>query len=112
MYSVIAEDWKRKFYGDYPQITPIIPYVPYGTGPAGSPTIYIQGVSQEEFDKLKKEMESLKKVLIAAKIYDEETNQKDCEKPELIELLRKVAEAVGVKIEDALPVENLTIPLI
>ena len=96
MYSVIAEDWSKTFK----------PYVGVTGYPETVLTKYISEITRGEFESLRKEVESLKKVLIAAKIYDEETGQKDCEKPELIELLRKVAEAVGVKIEDALPAKT------
>ena len=49
-------------------------------------------VSRAEFDKLKRDVEELKR----AKEYDEP----DCEMDEKVELIRKVAELVGVDIED------------
>lgn len=54
----------------------------------------------EEIKELKKEMASLKKLLEAAKIYDEETGQKDCEMEEKIALIKKLAELTGVNFDD------------
>ena len=86
--SYIADGWRN----DHPQwgsgSQPIITYTQTG------------GVSQEEFNKLKVEMESLKKLLIAAKIYDDETDQPDCEMEDKIALLRRLADMVGVDFDD------------
>lgn len=57
-------------------------------------------VKREEFDALKAEVEEMKELLIAAKKIDEVTGQPDCEMEEKIELLKKVAEAVGVDLEE------------
>ena len=56
-------------------------------------------VSREEFDALKKEMEELKKLLKAAKEYDEKTGQPDCHMDEKVELIKKIAELVGVDLK-------------
>lgn len=57
-------------------------------------------VSREEFDKLKAEVLEMKELLKRAKIYDEENDQHDCEQEAKIELLRKVADAVGVDLDE------------
>lgn len=57
-------------------------------------------VSREEFEALKSEVEALHRLLREAKRYDEETGQPDCEVDEKVELLRRVAELVGVDMED------------
>lgn len=86
------------------------PYVPNtgggsGIGSAGSslpslpPNITI-GIPRGEFDALKKEVEFMKQLLIKAKIYDEQTGQKDCEMEEKIKILRAVADAVGVNLDE------------
>jgi hypothetical protein len=49
---------------------------------------------------LKTELESLKKLLKAAKIYDDETGQKDCEDPEKVALFKRLAEMVGVDLTE------------
>ncbi len=57
-------------------------------------------ISREEFDRLKKEVAELKKALIKAKLYDAETGQPDCEMEDKVELLKKIAEAVGVDLSE------------
>lgn len=59
-------------------------------------------VSKVDFDALKKEVEMLKQLLVEAKKYDERTNQPDCEQSEKVEIIRKVAELVGVDLKDVL----------
>jgi hypothetical protein len=71
-------------------------------------TIPKETVSKEEFDKLKKELEELKKLIQAAKIFDENTGQKDCEMEEKIRFLRKAAELVGVDFDDVFPQDPST----
>ena len=57
-------------------------------------------VTKEEFNKLKAEMEALKKLLKAAKIYDEETGQPDCEMEDKVAIIKDLAEKLGVDLED------------
>jgi len=64
------------------------------------------GPTQLQFDQLKLEVEELRKevlnmkeLLKKAKIYDEENGQPDCEMEEKLELVRKVAEIVGVDLD-------------
>lgn len=57
-------------------------------------------ISREEFDKLKKEVEELKKLLTVAKKFDEETNQKDCHMDEKVRLLKELANLVGVDLKE------------
>jgi hypothetical protein len=59
-------------------------------------------VSRSEFDELKREVEECKRLLVAAKEIDEITGQPDCELEEKIALIRRVAELVGVDIDDVL----------
>lgn len=54
----------------------------------------------DEMRALKKEMESLKKLLKAAKVYDEETGQKDCEMDDKVALIKKIADLVGVDMKE------------
>jgi hypothetical protein len=60
-------------------------------------------VSRTEFDKLKAELEAVKKLLAAAKIYDEETNQPDCEDPDKVAIFKALAKLVGVDLNDIFP---------
>jgi len=61
--------------------------------------------TQEDFDALKKEVQALKKLLRAGKEFDEATGQADCENADKIAIIRKLAELVGVDLEDVLDAE-------
>jgi F0F1-type ATP synthase delta subunit len=56
--------------------------------------------SQEEFDKLKREVEKMKELLKKAKEIDEATEQPNCEKENKVAMLKKLAELVGVDLKD------------
>lgn len=62
-------------------------------------------ISREEFDKLKKEVEELKLLLLAAKRFDEETGQPNCSMEDKIKLIKEVAKVVGVDLKDIWPDE-------
>lgn len=104
--SNIGDTWKEQFPKQYPWYpSPYLPGIAPGqlAPPGGYPPakiIDINPPTREEFDRLKKDVEALKELLKAAKIYDEKTNQKDCEMDEKIEFIKKVADAVGVNLED------------
>lgn len=101
--SSIGDQWKQTFpdrWPSYPKPVdwPTVPYQPVsipGVTVTATPTI---NVTKEEFDSLKKEVEELKKLLLAAKEFDEKTGQKDCEMDEKIEFIKKVADFVGVDL--------------
>lgn len=57
-------------------------------------------VSKEEFDALRNEVLEMKELLKKAIKYDEENNEPHCEMEEKIEVLRKVAELVGVDLNE------------
>lgn len=57
-------------------------------------------VSRAEFLKLKGELEELKKLLIAAKKFDEATGQPDCEKEKNVVAIKKMAEFLGVDLSE------------
>lgn len=57
-------------------------------------------VTREEFDKLKEEVLEMKELLKKAKIYDEQNNEPNCEMEDKVAFLKKVAELVGVSLED------------
>ena len=84
----------------YPQPAPVYPHVVTTTG-TGTLTFDIpECVSKEDFDALKAEVEQLKILLLAAKQYDEATGQPDCEMDEKVELIRRVADLVGVDVDE------------
>jgi hypothetical protein len=67
-----------------------------------APVITVNPVTRDEFDALKAEVLEMKELLRAAKRIDELTGQEDCEMEEKLVILRKVAELVGVDLEDVL----------
>lgn len=103
-YSMIG-DYGRKRFEPYvcPPTAPQ-PYQPWEIQPytapsTGSGTITI-GIPRSEFDALKREMEEIKELLKAAKRIDELTNQPDCENDEKLAVLRAVAKALDVNLDD------------
>ena len=77
--SMIGDTWK----GNFPTTYPTFPEV-----------------SKVEFEALRREVEELKKLLVAAKNFDEATGQKDCEMEEKIKFIRQVADSVGVDLSE------------
>lgn len=65
-----------------------------------SPWPLASTVTREEFDELKRQVEEMKTLLMRAKDYDDRTDQPDCESAEKFELIRRIAELVGVKLPD------------
>jgi hypothetical protein len=57
-------------------------------------------VTRLEFETLRLEVESLKTLLLAAKKFDEDTGQKDCEVDEKVAMIKKIAELVGVNMDE------------
>lgn len=86
--------WEKK----YP--TQPFPFAPYPEikGPQVVPSD--SGVSRKDFDDLRKEVMELKELLLAAKKFDEATGQPNCEIEEKVEILKKVAELVGVDLSE------------
>lgn len=56
--------------------------------------------SKEEFDALKKEVELMRDLLKAAKIYDEKNNEPHCEMDEKVALLKAMAKMMGVDLSE------------
>lgn len=75
--------------------------VPYPAHPSTAPVpVFTPAVSKQEFEALKKEVEELKQLLKAAKKFDEETGQPDCHMDDKVDFIKKLAEYVGVDLED------------
>lgn len=85
--SMVGDLYKEKWQRDLPNITRII------TTPE---------VSRREFNALKKEVKEMKELLKKAKEYDAKTGQPDCEMEDKVEILKKIAEMVGVDLNDVL----------
>lgn len=91
MVSNITQPWAQSIPQWIPPLTN--PEPPPFAPPMTWPT-------RAEFASLKREVEELKKLLQAAKAFDEATGQPDCEMEEKVEIVKKVAELVGVDLGD------------
>ena len=76
---------------------------PQWTGIISNVTYDPSQVSKKDFDALKKDVEEMKKLLERALDYDKRNNEPNCEMEEKVALLKKVAELVGVNLEDIFP---------
>lgn len=83
------DKWKERDW--YPNQPNTGPYVG---------TITLEGVSRQEFDNLKKEVEEMKELLKMAKIIDDKTGQPDCEMEDKVAVLKAVAKALGISLEE------------
>ena len=105
--SSLGDNYRDNFAPRWPQI----PVQPWRPAPSDFPSDFGQPsvvdytrvstpVSIEEFAALKKEVEELKRLLKAAKKFDEETGQPDCHMDDKVDFIKKLAEFVGVDLED------------
>jgi hypothetical protein len=74
---------------DKPQVGPLAPFKTHPT----------QNV-EKDIDDLRKEVQEMKELLKRAIKYDEDNKEPHCETKEKIEWIRKVAEAVGLTLDD------------
>ncbi len=81
MVSAIGDNFKDNFPNKWPDFTP-------------------HTITRLEFDKLKQEVEELKKLLQAAKAFDKATGQHHCEMDEKVKLIKEIAKIVGVDLGD------------
>lgn len=99
--SNIGDGWRDTFPERYPWMQPYVQPLPLTPIPVSIP-----GVSKEEFDRLKREVEELRKLLSAAKAFDAATGQPNCEVDEKVALIKRIAEYVGVDLRDVLDVSD------
>jgi hypothetical protein len=90
--SMVADHYRDNFIQRWPHPNPI--------HPLSTAAFTIPPVSREEFNALKAEVEDMKKLLLRAKDYDERNGEPHCEMEEKVALLKKVAEAVGVNLDE------------
>jgi len=88
--SYVGEAWEEKWRQPF--------YVPFTPEPVVNWNF--TEINREEFEALKADVEELKRLLINAKELDKVTNQPDCEMEEKVAIIRKVADAVGVDLEE------------
>jgi len=96
--SMIGDQWQRDFAPRFPQKPPY--------DPIDLTDYKLPEISRAEFEELKEEMRELKKLLLAAKEYDEKTGQPDCEADDKVALIKAVAEAVGVDFDSVFEVKQ------
>lgn len=87
--SMIMDHYQDKW------TNPLNPLFPLAPSP-------IPPVSKEDFDALKRDVEEMKALLKRAVDYDKRNNEPECEMAEKVALVRKVAEMVGVTLDDVL----------
>ena len=86
--SMVGDGWRDQFPRRWPSV---VPYVTRHTPPE---------ISREEFDALKREVQELRELLLAAKKFDAATGQAGCEADEKVALIKAVAKMVGVDLAD------------
>lgn len=83
--SMVADDWQKR----------VLPNILPQTWPRTGPT-------QEEFNRLKKEVEKLREELKKAQQQDIENGEPDCDNAEKTEILEEVAKLVGISLKEFL----------
>jgi len=93
--SMIGDDyWKRHIPSSYPSFP--------ADNLSRSEFNLWKSAHEEEVKKLREELEAMKKLLRAAKIFDAATGQPDCEVDEKVQFIKTLAEFLGVDLEDIL----------
>lgn len=75
-------------------------FEPIKQWPSPNDAKLLEYVTRAEFEALKRQVEEMKALLLRAKEYDERNNEPHCEMEDKVALLKRVAEAVGVSLED------------
>lgn len=96
--SYVATDWNNREGQEWASVFKNLQNpIPLTAPPY---TSNIQPNYQHQIDDLRHEMEELKKLLLAAKEYDKNTGQPDCEMEEKVELIKRLAKLCGVDMQD------------
>ena len=96
--SMVGDDIRDRWGKRYPWIDPT--RTPGWPTPQPQPIVVPSEVSRQEFDALKREVEDLKALLRRAKKYDEDNGEPDCEMDDKVELIKRVADLVGVDLSE------------
>lgn len=112
--SNIGDTWAEKFIPNHPWVDPYNPYT-QPESPAEKLRRLMEKMNEsakhsqmsdeitelkKNFESLQNEMRELKKLLIAAKKYDEATGQPNCEMDEKVKLIKSIAEVLGVDMSE------------
>lgn len=95
--SMVGDHFHKKWH-DHPWVYPQTPIIPTETK-----TIVIgptPEITKAEFDQLKRDVAEMKELLLRAKKYDEDHGEPDCHIDEKVEILRRVADLVGVDLTE------------
>ncbi len=95
LVSNVGDDWSRRFRREWPEPLPD-KFFPDGVDWQPKPPT----VSRQEFDRLVKMVEEMRKELEAAKKQDIADGNPDCEMEEKIFLLKGIAKALGLDLGD------------
>ena len=93
--SAVGDNWQKEWPGIWPNAIP--PYMPQINVPLVPP------VDRKEFDRLKAEVEKMKKELEAARVQDILDRNPDCEMEDKVALLKAVAKAFDVDLKGVFP---------
>ena len=97
--SMIGDGWSRQLPERWPNI-------PWQTRSPSQQSTFPE-VSRAEFEALRKEIQELKALLLAAKKFDAATGQPECQKDEKVSLIKGIAKAVGVDMDEVFePAQN------
>ena len=96
--SMTGDFFGQRWPREYPWINPSKDT----TNPYVLPDLIPQPPTQEEFDKLKREVEILRDLLIKSKEYDKRNGEPDCEIDEKMKFLKKIAKLFDIDLDDVL----------
>ena len=111
--SMISDHYGKKWTDQYPDVfqPKVIPTWPPAQLPQ-QPTLTQEQIdkllykevplTRKEFDELKKEVQEMKELMLKAIKYDEVNNEPKCAMDEKVELITKIAELVGVDMNEVL----------
>lgn len=101
--SMIADDWMRRRATDWPWYPQTAPNTSTGID---LDTLLGNNdpVKAKEFEdfkaEMRKELEAIKKLLVAAKTYDEATGQPDCEDANKVAVFKQLGKMLGVDMKE------------
>lgn len=93
--SMVGDHYNKWIPEKYPDVFPTWPHIDGKTRVA-------EYATKEEFEALKRTVEEMRELLKRAIKYDEDNHEPHCEVEEKMELLRRVAEAVGISLDDVI----------
>lgn len=103
--SMIIDGYQKGLPGAHPWVAPAIDpnkTYPVQPTPITWPQAALQSPTRVEFEALKKEVEELKILLAAARRFDDNTGQPDCEQEEKVAFMKRLGEMLGVDMSEVL----------